>query len=193
MNKLNFDNLLAVLNNERPGRPTLFELFMNESVYERATGIRLEGNDFFESSVRRITAFERLGYDYTSFCCGRSFPKDEIPHMESVSLNDGAVIHDRESFENYPWPDVDEGDFSIIEKLSTRIPDGMKLICYGPGGVLENAISLLGYDNLCFMSIETPDLLSDVCGAIGCRLVRYYEIIGRYECVGAMISAATNT
>ena len=51
----------------------------------------------------------------------------------------------------------------------------MKLIVYGPGGVLENVTFLVGFDNLCFMIADDPDLAQDVFDAVGSRLVRYYE------------------
>ena len=64
----------------------------------------------------------------------------------------------------------------------------MKLIVCGPGGVLENVIGLLGYDNLCFLLADDPELVRDVCAGVGSRLVRHYERSGNYDTVGAMIS-----
>lgn len=68
------------------------------------------------------------------------------------------------------------------------MPDGMKLIVCGPGGVLENVISLTGYDNLCFMLYEDPELTRDIFDAVGSRLLRYYEICRSFSTVGALIS-----
>lgn len=46
----------------------------------------------------------------------------------------------------------------------------MKLIVWGPGGVLEDVIDLVGFDNLCFMFHEDPDLVEDLFQAVGLRL-----------------------
>lgn len=37
----------------------------------------------------------------------------------------------------------------------------MKLMNCGPGGVLENLIALTGFDNLCMMTYDDPELLYD--------------------------------
>jgi len=188
MRKPDFDNLLAVLNQDKPKRPTLFEFFMNETIYEKVTGIKLKTDDSMESTIRRIKAFEKIGYDYTTVHCSFSFPQSEQSHGDTISLNEGIMISDRKSFENYPWPDVEICDYSMLEKLKPEIPEGMKLIICGPGGVLENIISLVGYDNMCFMSIDDPKLLQDICDAVGSRLTKHYEKALEYDTIGAAIS-----
>ncbi|NOY74962.1 MAG: hypothetical protein GXP32_04120 [Kiritimatiellaeota bacterium] len=189
MREPDFDNLLAVLENKKPKRHTLFEFFMNQTIYENAAGTRnVEPDDLFETQKTRIKAFEALGYDYATVTCMFSFPHGEQAHNATISQNEGVMITDRESFDNYPWPDVDEYDYSLLERLAPLLPDGMKMIVHGPGGVLENLMSLVGYDNLCFMSVDDPKLLKDICDAIGSRLTRHYELSGQYDGVGAMIS-----
>ena len=64
----------------------------------------------------------------------------------------------------------------------------MKLIVPGPGGVLENVISLVGFDNLCFMQLDEPELMKDICDAVGSRLLKHYEIVSGFDTVGAIIS-----
>lgn len=188
MRKPDFDNLLAVLSNDKPKRPTLFEFFMNEPLYEKVTGIKLKSNDTIESTARRIKAFEKIGYDYTTVHCSFGFLQAEQSHADTISLNEGLMITDRQSFEKYPWPDVDDHDYSMLDKIAPYIPEGMKLVICGPGGVLENVIKLIGYDNLCFMSVDDPELLQDICDAVGSRLTRHYEISCQYETIGAAIS-----
>ena len=189
MRRPDFNNLLAVLNRQCPGRPTLFEFFMNEKLYEVTTGIKLKDPaDQMESTIRRIKAFEALGYDYTTVHCSFNFPGKEHSRESTISLNDGVVIRDRADFDAYPWPDVAAADYSLLDKIAPFVPEGMKLIICGPGGVLENVIKLTGYDNLCFMTIDAPDLLRDICDAVGSRLARHYEITSRFDTIGAVIS-----
>ena len=40
----NFNNLVKVLNKEKPERPTLFEFFLHERLYEKLSGLKLNGN-----------------------------------------------------------------------------------------------------------------------------------------------------
>jgi len=64
----------------------------------------------------------------------------------------------------------------------------MRLTVRGPGGVLENAIGLVGFQNLCIMIYDDPLLVSDLFEAIGSRFVEYYRIAARYDVVCACTS-----
>ncbi|MDD5598567.1 MAG: uroporphyrinogen decarboxylase family protein, partial [Victivallaceae bacterium] len=79
-------------------------------------------------------------------------------------------------------------DYSIYDRLNSDLPDGMKAIVCGPGGVLENVIALLGYDNMCIMTVSEPELLKAVFDRAGAVLVRHYEIASQFDSVGALIS-----
>ncbi len=190
MRRPDFINLLIVLHCEIPDRPTLFEFFLNQSLYEKLAGQSMAAVQEPLERIRiMIKAFENAGYDYaTIHGSDFSFPHGEVRQIATRSLNDGSVIKSRTDFENYEWPDPDSFDYSRLEKLGSDLPDGMKLIVYGPGGVLENVIQLVGYDSLCYMIYEDPVLVQDIFGAVGSRLVRYYEICAAYDTVGALIS-----
>ncbi len=60
-----FNNLLAVLRNERPARPTLFEFYLNGPLYERFAG-PLPANcpAELQGLLTTILAYRNLGYDY---------------------------------------------------------------------------------------------------------------------------------
>ncbi|MBM7582141.1 uroporphyrinogen decarboxylase [Caldicoprobacter guelmensis] len=136
-----------------------------------------------------IEAFKNAGYDYVTIQGSDfHFPHGEVRTLKTRSLNEGGVIKNHKDFENYKWPDPDLFDYSRLEKLKSYLPDGMKFIVYGPCGVLENVIQLVGYDSLCYMIYEDPDLVQDIFDAVGSRLVRYYEICAAYDTVGALIS-----
>lgn len=187
-----FSSILNVLKRDRPGRPTLFEFFMNDNLYRSLTGgITYSESDPYWEYKRMIDAFKIAGYDYTTLH-GSGFHFYSNRHQEkgqkSISLNEGAIIFDRDSFEEYQWPNPDAFEYDRLETLSAYLPEGMKFIVYGPGGVLENVIELVGYENLCYLIIDDPALVQDVFREVGSRLVRYYEICAVYDSVGALIS-----
>lgn len=189
MRKPDFDNLLAVLARDRPCRPTLFEFFLNTPLDEQLTGEFLPpGADAVAWNRLNLHAYHRAGYDYVTIRTGLEFPKGSVHREQSKSLNDGTVIHDRASFEAYPWPDPAACDYSAIDILRHELPPGMKFIGFGPGGVLENLIEYVGFDDLCFMLADDPDLVQEIVDAIGSRLVAHYETMGQFDEVGAMIS-----
>lgn len=55
-----FNNLLKVLRREKPDRPTLFEFFLNDALYERLTGTRPE-QDFTAHLCWVMEAYRNAG------------------------------------------------------------------------------------------------------------------------------------
>lgn len=189
MRKPCFDEFLKVLRKERPSRPTLFEFFLNGPLNEKLA--EFKPNPEISGDYGRLVtkAYEAAGYDYVTTHGSRfNFPTGEHAGGASYSMDEGILITDRESFEKYPWPNPDDFDYSELETCKEYLPDGMKVIVYGPCGVLENVIKLVGYEGLCYLIADDEDLVHDIFEAVGSRLVRYYELCSVYDAVGAMIS-----
>jgi uroporphyrinogen decarboxylase len=183
-----FANLLRVLEHGKPARPTLFEFFLNGPLYTRLAGRDAIEDDPLDQRRVVLEAFHAAGYDYATMHAGFSFPVGEYEREASLSLNEKALITDRASFEAFPWPAPDRADYSALDELAPELPDGMKFVVPGPGGVLENLIQIVGFDNLCYMLVDDERLVAEIVESIGSRLVRHYEIVGRHDSVGAMIS-----
>jgi uroporphyrinogen decarboxylase len=185
----NFGNLLTVFQRQVPNRSTLFEFFLNDRLYRRLVP-GPEPADETARMRRVITAFYRLGYDYATILIPSFSFKEQVVRRvaKSISTNEGAVIHNRQEFNKFAWPDADIADYDILDRLAQDLPKGMKLILFSPDGVLENVINLLGYEALCYMLVDDLQLVEDVVAQVGTRLVRYYEKAMSYECVGACIS-----
>ncbi len=187
--KPDFRNMLAVLDRKKPPRPVLFELFLNKPLYERLAGRTCPDDSPLEYLKLVTEAFAAAGYDYVStHACDMHF-STAGRHMEkTVSLNEGFVITDRASFRSYDWPDPDACDYSRLGDIASFLPEGMKLMAMGPGGVLENVIALTGYENLCYLLFDDEALAGDMFDAVGERLVRYYVNALRYGSVGMVMS-----
>ncbi|MCL2479550.1 MAG: hypothetical protein FWF22_08610 [Treponema sp.] len=187
--KPDIENLYRVLRREEPSRPTLFELFMNRPLYERLAGRELTDESPLENLKLVVDAYGAAGYDYaTTHGSDFAFPTGRHKEKNTISLNDGFVITDEKSYENYSWPKPSDFDFSRLEKIGPYLPDGMKLMCMGPGGVLENVISLTGYDNLCLMLYDNPVLLETIFNRVGETLLEYYRIAVQFDTVGLLMS-----
>jgi uroporphyrinogen decarboxylase len=185
-----FDNVLKVLRREVPSRPTLMELFHNGPLYRRVIGpqkvAEIEAGGQHVDSLLRLYGFRAMGYDYaTVHASAFAFPRGERKHLNTISLNEGALITDRASFERYTWPRVEDFSTDFLEQAGRHLPDGMKLIVIGPGGVLENVVRLVGYENLCVMIYDDPALVGEIFDAVGSRLVEYYRLAVEHETVGA--------
>lgn len=183
-----FANVLKVLDRGIPDRPTLFEFFLNNPLYARLTGRVPREGDVLDQKRLVLEAFHAAGYDYATMHAGFTFPIGEYHREQSVSLNEKALIADHDTFKSFAWPNPDDADYSVLETLNAELPAGMKFVVPGPGGVLENLIQIVGFDNLCYLLADDLHLVMEITEAIGSRLVRHYEIVGRYDSVGAMIS-----
>ena len=183
-----FDNLLAVLQKKQPKRPTLFEFFLNDRIYEEVAGKPLPA-DPEEGLKWIIETYYRLGYDYVTLQAS-SYYFETKPHasLASRSMNEGCIITDWESYQAYRWKSPAGAYDGRLERLEPLLPSGMKFIVFGPGGVLENVVELVGYDNLCLLLYDDPPLVEAIFEQVGSRLLEYYETIIGKDCVGAIIS-----
>jgi uroporphyrinogen decarboxylase len=190
MRQPNFENLLAVLRREAPGRPTLFEFFLNGPLYAWLAGLGAPPARGTPEHYRMlIRAFAAAGYDYvTLHGSDFHFPVGGHASGASRSMDELALIRDRASFDAYAWPDPDAFDYARLDDLAADLPAGMKLIAYGPGGVLENVMQLAGYEGLCYILADDPALAADLFEAVGARLLCYYQHCAPRPAVGALIS-----
>jgi uroporphyrinogen decarboxylase len=135
-----------------------------------------------------MRAYYKAGYDFTNVLIpGFDFPSERIEGTRTISINEGGLIHDRKSFDRYPWPDPEDADYDILDELAAELPAGMMLIGYGPCGVLENAIQVVGYERLCYLLADDPALVEQIFAEIGERLTHYYQIVAGHPTVGACI------
>ncbi|MBN2281559.1 MAG: hypothetical protein JXQ65_13340 [Candidatus Marinimicrobia bacterium] len=190
--KPDFENLLKIIERKIPDRPTLFEFAMNDRVIGKLSDMALDNTtDRLASFKRLIDAFQNAGYDYTTISGWRTntlaFPKGDIKKKASHSLNDGNIITDWESYHGYSWPDAESGDYYLYEKLKDYLPEGMKIITSSNGGVLENVIDLVGFENLSMMTMLDDELTTNIFNAVGSRLLKFYEIVAPFDTVGACI------
>lgn len=192
-----FSNLLSVLERKAPARPTLFEFFLNWDLYVRLAGPKVadvpeKKRDRWYGARVNMAGFFAAGYDYATMKPegpnSFHFPQREKHREQTISLNEGDMITDRASFKAYPWMDPDTCNYDVFEALGPELPAGAKFVAYGPSGVLENAIALVGFERLCIITMTDPDLAAGIFTRIGSSLVRYYEICASFASVGACIS-----
>jgi len=184
--------LFKVLRREKTERPVLFEFIINLETCLEASGRDKQPQPGTVEYYRMIIeAFRNLGYDaapvYTFESGLFSFPKAKQDSLASKSQNQGALISDRASFERYPWPDAESGNYDVYNQLSGYLPDGMKLLGFSNGGILENATDIVGFETLCLMYLMDPELCGEIFKNIGERLLKFYSIVSSIDSVGACV------
>lgn len=183
-----FENIRKVLQCKVPDRPTLFEFYMNPDIYEAVAGPMPTDPDPVVQLAYMAKAYAACGYDYVNaYGCDLSFPVGETERKNTISINAHALIQDWSDFEKYPWPDAKHGDYSRLKDIAPFLPEKMKLMTAGPCGLLENAISIVGYENLCLMIYDNPELVQAIFDRIGGILLDYYEECAKYDTVGMLM------
>ncbi len=199
-----FNRLEKILKkNDIPDRVPFFELFsnieqeiLNSIETEEIKGITdlKNNNPEIQQLKQHITYMYTLGYDYVSVGANNmGFPQKEKLRTETKEgereyvTASQSTISSREDFEKYPWPDMSKIDYSPVEKASKIIPEGMKNIPLGPGGVLENVMWLLGYEGISFLLYDDEQLVKDMFEAVATRIIKYFDTLASFDIVGAVI------
>lgn len=187
-----FDNFLNTLTGTRPFNPVIGEFFIgNTEVLEMLAGPAPEktiDETKPEHLAWTIRAWNRAGYDYVTALGSRwVLNVAGYGELESRSLNDGALITDRDTFERYVWTNPDDFDYSTLGEAEHLLADGMGLVARSPTGLLEYAEAILGYENMCYLLVDDPELVQDVFDEIGRRLLKYYQICLEFPAVGACL------
>ena len=185
-----FNYLVKVLKREPTDRPVMFEFILGEEKEKLLVGKTYDVSTDLNRNITRIKAFTNAGYDHCPILIkGAEFPRklDEHENVQTKSLNAGSTIIDRDSFLRYQWPDVSNCDFSLIAKAGKFLEGNMKFIPYSYDGILENAIGIVGYENLCYMLYDDEELFADIFEKIGSITMEYFEKCLEYDEVGAIL------
>ena len=185
-----------------PDRVPFYELFSNiQSDVLQVIGKAGEGMDTELSDPEReehalrqhVSYMFSLGYDYVNVGARNfGFPRKEglramTPQGERSYLTAAShTISNRKDFEEYPWPDMSRIDYSPLEKVAQFLPEGMKVISNGPGGILENVMWLLGYEGISYLMYDDEPLVRDMFEAVATRIIGYFETLASFDIVGAL-------
>lgn len=192
-----FDRLLTVLKLDgEPDRIPFLDFSHDPLIMQQVLGREMPG-DPGSSRRFRVEFAAECGYDVVRGSVGNyHFPGpqgrigDDTAEVSRGKRNwrddHAGLIASWEEFEAYPWPRIREADFSDIEALSGMLPGNMKIVVTLPGGVLENLIRVTGYEPLCYMLADQPDLVRAVADRVGQCELALYEALGDFEEIGAL-------
>ena len=183
----------TILEPGKPGRLHLVELKLDteivrtiQEVYMGMTWIEPSAEDRKQHAAavkNYVECCYRLGYDYVRLSsdmrrgAGLGFSGSMRTGDDTAGLSRGqrkwteqgtGIISSWKDLEEYSWPRVEDIDLSVYEDLGEHLPDGMGLFVCGGQGILETSMNtLLGYENLCYLSIDEPDLVAEVFRRVG--------------------------
>jgi uroporphyrinogen decarboxylase len=170
-----YKNIIDAATNRLPARYPLYEHTVSSKVIGEITGTdieRLQKSD--ELSERReffklyCNFFRDMGYDCVPWecCIGKA-----MPGSGSLGGHKAPEINNRNDFEKYPWEKVSDIYFDMFaenfELLRAAMPEGMKAVGGVGNGIFECVQEIVGYENLCMISIDDPELYGELFCAVG--------------------------
>jgi len=189
-----FGRLQRVLARGVPDRVPFIELFLDEEIM-----VALREAPFSADPQQRwqemADLYLRLGYDYVPAATGFGFPYRTMEAADTAGLSRGerswvdeahGAIETWDDFERYPWPRATEEHYLPLEQAAQALPEGMKVIPSGPGGVLENVMWLMGYGPMSYAMADEPDLVQAMFDRVGETLVEVFRTMASHEGVGAV-------
>jgi uroporphyrinogen decarboxylase len=171
-----FTRLRKVLTRDGlPDYVPLYELFLNQGVMERLLGKKITDR------ASTVGFYYKAGYDYV--------PVWPNFHMELGSLVDasgGYPISDWKSFYAYVWPEPSSICLTDMESVRQILPGGMQMIAQNHG-MFETVQMLTGYENLCYLLKDDPELVEAVFSRVLELYIEMYKRMSAAERVGAVV------
>ena len=179
-----YRNILDAANNKKSARLGLYEHFINAEFMEKLKGSKfaeLEGGD--EADLKEFFAhycgfYREMTYDTVSF---EACVTHILPNAGALMGEGAGPIQCRADFDGYPWDELAERYWQMADgkfkALGEAMPAGMKGIGGVGNGIFEVSEDLVGFEHLCYMQVDDPQLFEELYKKIGDLFV---EIWGKF-------------
>jgi uroporphyrinogen decarboxylase len=171
---------------EAPDRVPLIELAVHPAVVAALLDEPVgDAADACEGIRRAVRLHHRLGYDVVKVSALIPWQVERLRAGDDSALGPGerqwvdqhaGPIQTLQDVERYPWPSVDDVDFSPLAAAAEEMADGMALVGFA-GGVMEFAMDLLGMQHFLLATRREPALVSAVIDRVG-QLI--HDVFARY-------------
>jgi len=183
----NFNNLLDVLYNRKPGRLPLYEHNIDLPFIEKFFGYEIPFGSTtadLEEHCKKVIGFwkqnEYDAFSYEALVC------EVFPGHGAIKGGMKGPIQNRDDFEKFPFEDIPtlfwEKYTPHLEAIRKVMPAGMKAYGGCGYGIFEASEDLVGYEYLSVMQYLDPELFADLYKKIGDLYVKLWsEMIKRYS------------
>lgn len=178
----NYQNVVDAAYNRRPERLPLYEHVISDKIMEQ-----ILGKKFAHLIGQSPQANREYFANYCGFCKQMGYDIVMYEGCVTAVLPDGGalgghkegIIQNRADFESYPWDSIEDLYFAHVTPqftaLQEEMPDGMRAVGGVGNGVFECVQDLVGYTQLCYMSIDDPELYEAMFRKVGDILCRIWE------------------
>ena len=180
--KPDYRNLQMAARNIQARRIPLYEHIISDKVMEKITGQGFaalyhgDAADLREYFRHYCFFFRAMGYDAVSYeeCIG-----PVMPGSGALGGHIKGAIQSREDFAAYPWAEIPGLYFKHnaprFEALSRAMPAGMKAVGGVGNGIFECVQDLVGYEDLCYLRADDPELYADLFRQVGDASLAIWE------------------
>jgi len=168
--------------NRRPARLPLYEHVIDPglmgTILNEPMGLPSEPSrsDVYHYMDQMCRFFRETAYDTVSWEGGVG---NILPGSGAIMGGKPGPIQNRADFEKYPWDDLPrrywEKFTPYFEGIEKALLPGMKAVGGVGLGVFEISEDLVGYEWLCLLQYDDPDLFRDLYVRIGDLLVRLWQ------------------
>lgn len=96
-----------------------------------------------------------------------------------------GVITNREEFEAYQWPKIEDIDYSAFEAAAKALPDDMTII--GQYGDIYTVVwEMMGFETFAMALYTDPELVQMLFDKVGSLILSMYEQMAEIDRIGAM-------
>ncbi|MBL8028321.1 MAG: hypothetical protein JNL74_17995 [Fibrobacteres bacterium] len=180
----NYQNLVDAAMNKRPKRLPLYEHVVDSEIVaavlnEEIVDIKDNSKEQVEKYVDQLCRFyKHLTYDTVSFERGVGLI---LPGHGAIYGGKLGPIQNREDFEKFPWEKLHGwywDRFTIhFDALRKYMPEGMKAVGGLGMGVFEISEDLVGYEPLCMLQYDDPQLFGEIYQRIGDLMVSLWKTL----------------
>ena len=93
-------------------------------------------------------------------------------------------IQSWEDFENYPWPTIEQIDFSAVEWFEKNLPDNMAV--WAMTYLFQQVSNLIGFTPMCLMLYENRRLIEAVTEKVGTLCLKFTQTMCQFSRCGAI-------
>jgi uroporphyrinogen decarboxylase len=188
----NFTRLQKTLFNQEADSIPLIELGIDPSLKSAILGRP------FHTLEDDIEFMYHMGYDFVKiqpqirFDIQQQISSKTIENSQSGPGADRAwapeaegIIKNWNDFENYPWPEKSQIDYSKFEDVRHLLPEGMGVIGQY-GDIFTLAWEMMGFENFAMAIYEQPDLVSALIDKISDLILSMFDSMADMDWVGAL-------
>jgi len=153
--------------------PPIMEKVLDQKFANLISGDKSDLKEFFSNYCR---FFREMTYDTVSYevCITEILP-------ENGALLGGkpGPIQNRDDFVKYPWDELPKIFWEFakpkFDALAEKIPEGMKAVGGVGNGVFEISEDLVGFEYLCYLFADDPELFAELYCKIGDLMVTIWK------------------